>query len=295
MGYVGAQRLLDPGLPSRVTTSSPPGCRNTTTIRMRRRSTGWRCPAARPARPSHAGQLRRQAPPSPDLRRRRTMTRRRRLARRRAPDAAAGHGRRRRLQCRLRPARPQVDGRPAGPAGSRAVARPHGHPCPGSRNAARRAGAGRGRHAARRQLERRHVGFHARQHGRGRAPFRAGGRCLARPGLVVDAVGRFVLGGPRQPAGRQSAEVRALSQARRDARPHLLRPDRAEGARHEDRTGLERAAARPHAGPTCCATTAPAAARWRCCSSARQPRRRELFTGSIDADPQYVETAMALA
>ena len=116
------------------------------------------------------------------------------------------------------------------------------------------------------------VGLHPRQHGRRRASLRDGGRCLARPGLVVDTVGRFVLGGTRQPAGRQSAEVRALSQARRPARPHLLRPDRPEGARHADRAGLERAAARPPHGPRCCATTAPAAARWRCCSSA--PRRQ---------------------
>ena len=36
----------------RATTSSPPGCRNTTTIPMRRRSTSWRWPAARPARSS---------------------------------------------------------------------------------------------------------------------------------------------------------------------------------------------------------------------------------------------------
>ena len=41
MGYVGAQRLLSPAT-RRRTTSSRPGCRTTTTIPMRRRSTSWR-------------------------------------------------------------------------------------------------------------------------------------------------------------------------------------------------------------------------------------------------------------
>ena len=67
-----------------------------------------------------------------------------------------------------------------------------------------------------------------------------------------------VLGGARQPAGRQSAEIRALSQARRAAWPHLPWPGRAEGARHADRAGLERAGPRSPSAPTCCATTAPA-------------------------------------
>ena len=59
-----------PGLPPRATNSSPPGCRNTTTIPMRRRSTGWRWPAARPARAnsrrrasSAARRARRPSPP----------------------------------------------------------------------------------------------------------------------------------------------------------------------------------------------------------------------------------------
>ena len=44
--------------------------------------------------------------------------------------------------------------------------------------------------------------------------FEAVADAAARPGLVLDAVCRVVLGGARQPAGRQSAEVRALPQAR---------------------------------------------------------------------------------
>ncbi len=48
MGYVGAQRLLSPST-RRATTSSPPGCRNTTTTPMRPPSTSWRWRAARRA------------------------------------------------------------------------------------------------------------------------------------------------------------------------------------------------------------------------------------------------------
>ena len=96
-----------------------------------------------------------KAPPSPTFAAARTVTGADAAPRRRAAGAPAAHGRRWRLQRRLRPARPQVDGRPAGPAGSRIVARPHPHPRAGGRFAARRAGAGRGQHAARRQLERR--------------------------------------------------------------------------------------------------------------------------------------------
>ena len=131
-------------------------------------------------------------------------------------------------------------------------------------------------------------GFHARQHGRGRAPLRAGGRCAARPGLVVDAVGRFVLGGARQPAGRQSAEIRALPQARGAARPHLLRPDRPEGARHEDRAGLERAGARSHAGENMLRNDRVGRRALALLQlGAATAAERELFAGSIDADPQY--------
>ena len=138
--------------------------------------------------------------------------------------------------------------------------------------------------------------FTQRQHGRGGAPLRAGGRCRARPGLVVDAVGRLVLGGARQPAGRQPAEVRALSQARRAARPHLLWPDRAEGAGHADRAGLERAARSTAAGPTCCSNDrAGRRALALLQLGAATAAERELFAASIDADPQYIETVLAVA
>ena len=205
---------------------------------------GARPPHARLAR-ADAVELRRPGAAVAQLRRRPHRERRRRRARRRAQGAPAGHGRRWRLQRRLRAPRPEVDGRGPGAAGGRAVARPHPHPRPRGRFAARRAAADRCRYPARRHLERGAVGLHPRQHGRCGAPLRAGGRCGARPGLFVDAVGRLVLGGARQPAGRQSAEIRALSQARGAARPHLLRPDRPEGARHAHRAGLERAGARP--------------------------------------------------
>ena len=184
----------------------------------------------------------------------------------------------------------------AGAAGSRTVARSHPHARPRGRLAEGRAGAGRGRHAARRQLDGRDVGLHARQHGRGGAPLRAGRRCAARPGLVVDAFRRLVLGRARQPAGRQSAEIRALSQARGAARPHLPWPDRAEGARHAHRAGLEDAARSIAAGPTCCATTAPARRALALLQlGATTAAERELFAGSIDADPQYIEAVLALA
>jgi soluble lytic murein transglycosylase-like protein len=108
------------------------------------------------------------------------------------------------------------------------------------------------------------------------------------------AAGCF-LGGPYQPAGRQSAEVRALPQARRPARPHLPWPGRPEDAGHADRR---------QAG-TCRRSTASAP------TAAQRPRRppragavqlgastaaeRELFAASLDADPQYIETVLAVA
>ena len=130
---------------------------------------------------------------------------------------------------------------------------------------------------------------------RGRPPFRAGGRCAAGPGLVLDAGGGCLLGGPRQPAGRQSAEVRALSQARGPAQPHLPWPGRPEDAGHaievdwnvpaldrqrtemlrNDRVG-KRALALFQLG----ASTAA---------------ERELYAASLDADPRYIETVLAVA
>ncbi len=137
--------------------------------------------------------------------------------RRRAAGAPAEHGRRWRLQRRLRAARPQVDGRYPGPAGSRAVARPPAHPR-SSRPIPQR--------GVQVPVEvsvppdanwtRRPAGLHARQHGRGRPPLRAGGRCLARPGLVLDP-GRPARSGRRAPtcwrAIRRS--TRPISSARR--------------------------------------------------------------------------------
>ena len=109
-------------------------------------------------------------------------------------------------------------------------------------------------------------------------------------------VRRLVLGGARQPAGRQSAEIRALSQARGAARPHLLWPGRAEGARHADRSRTGRCRSSIAAGPTCCATTAPASARSPCCSSA--PRRRPSASSTPPRSTpirSYVEAVLALA
>ena len=200
-------------------------------------------PAQGRGRP-HAGELRRHRTAVAHLRRRPHRDRRRCRPRRRAARAPAADGRRWRLQRRLRAARPEVDGRAAGRAGSRAVARPHPHARARGRFAARRAGAGRCQRAARRQLGRGPLGLHQRQHARGRSPLRAGGRRAARPGVVLDAGRRRLLGGAHQPAGRQSAEVRALSQARGPAWPDLPRPGRAEDARHADRAQLERAADR---------------------------------------------------
>ncbi len=100
-----------------------------------------------------------------------------------------------------------------------------------------------------------------------------------------------------QPAGRQSAEVRALSQARSAARPAPSMgssPRTALGMQIKRR--LRGAGARPAQVATCCATTAPPGARWRCCNSA--PRRRR----SANCSPrrsttirEYVEAVMALA
>ena len=155
MGYVGAQRLLEPRLhralrPARGLAAGlqrPSRCAGDLPA-------GAGAPTPGVGRP-HAGELRRQRQPLADLRRRAHRDRRRRRPRRRAARAPAADGRRRRLQRRLRAARPQVDGRRAGPAGSRAVARPRPHPRARGRFAARRAGAGRCQRAARRQLERR--------------------------------------------------------------------------------------------------------------------------------------------
>ena len=122
------------------------------------------------------------------------------------------------------------------------------------------------------ELERRPFRLHQRQHARGRPPLRAGGRRAARPGLVLDPGGRRLLGGAHQPAGRQSAEIRALSQARGAARPHVPWPGRPEDAGHADRRRTGTCRRSTASAPTCCATTAPAAARWRCCSSAPPPR-----------------------
>ena len=184
------------------------------------------------------------AQPSPDLRRGPHRHRRRCRPRGRAARAPAADGRGRRLQRRLRAARREGHGRAARRARGRAVARPHPHPRARGRFAARRAGAGRCHRAARRQLGGRHLGVPGRQHARGRAPLRAGGRCAARPGVVVDAGRRRLLGRAHQPAGRQSAEVRALSQACRPAWPDVPRPDRAEDARHADRAQSRHAADR---------------------------------------------------
>ena len=48
--------------------------------------------------------------------------------------------------------------------------------------------------------------------------------------------------------------------------------------------------------PTRCATTALAVARWRCSQlGASTAAERELFAASLDAEPQYIETVMAVA
>ena len=96
----------------RATTSSRPGCRTTTTIPTRRRSTGWRWRAARRARATSRRRASSAAPPgSPTFAAARTVTGADAAPRRRAARAPAADGRRWRLQRRLRAARPQVDGR----------------------------------------------------------------------------------------------------------------------------------------------------------------------------------------